>query len=44
MIFTFEFFYICTNFGENRSTNATVRDGQMHRCKLVLKSVPCYIL
>jgi len=25
LVFTFEFFYVCANFNENRSRNATVR-------------------
>jgi len=33
-VFTFQGFYVCANFGENRSRNATVRvlaDGQTDR-------------
>ena len=33
LVFTFESSYVCANFGENRSRNATVRvlaDGQTH--------------
>jgi len=39
--------YVCTNFGENRSRNATVRvlaDGQTDRRKPILESVPRYML
>jgi len=39
--------YVCANFGENWSRNATVRvlaDGQTDRRKPILSSVPCYIL
>jgi len=37
--FYFQGFYVCANFGENRSRNATVRvrtDGQMLRRKPVV--------
>jgi len=33
LVFPFGFFYVCANFGENRSRNATVRvptDGHTH--------------
>jgi len=45
--FYFRAFYICANFGENQSRNTSVRehaDGHTDRRKLVLWSVPCYIL
>ena len=34
LVLSFGGFYVCANFGENRSRNATVRvlaDGQIHR-------------
>jgi len=34
LVLTFGSYYVCANFGENRSRNATVRvlaDGQIHR-------------
>ena len=39
LVYTFEGSYICVNFGENRSRNATVRvptDGQTDRRKPIL--------
>jgi len=39
LIFTFEGFYVCANFGENRSRNVSVRvhaDERMDRGKLGL--------
>ena len=39
--------YVCANFGENRSRNATVRvlaDGHTDKRKPILLSVPCYML
>jgi len=51
LVLTFRGSYVCANFGENRSRNATVRvlaDGQTHtqthRRKPILLSVPCYML
>jgi len=38
-VFTFGGSYVCANFGENRSRNATVRvhaDGYTHRSKPIL--------
>ena len=39
LVLTFRGSYVCANFGENRSRNATVRvlaDGQTHRRKPIL--------
>jgi len=47
LVFTFGSSYVCTNFGENQSRNATVRvltDRHSDRCKPILQSVPCYLL
>jgi len=48
LVFTFEGSYVCANFGENRSRNATVRvladwytDRLTDRHKPILYSVPC---
>jgi len=51
LIFTVGGSYVCANFGDNRSRNATVRvladgytDTLTDRRKPVLQSVPCYML
>jgi len=49
LIFTVGGSYVCANFGENRSRNATVRVPTLRhthtdRRKPVLYSVPCYKL
>jgi len=47
LVFTFGGSYVCANFGENRSRNATVRVlayGHTDRRKPILWSVPRYML